>query len=63
MPLVGLAPGEEIPMDEVMVWKFPLPSDEPKPSLTMQVRLALADWLMEAARRIQPKDEKTDGAS
>jgi hypothetical protein len=29
----------------------------------MQVRLALADWLVEAARRIQPKDEKTDGVS
>jgi hypothetical protein len=63
MPLVGLAPCEEIPMDEVLVWKFPLPSDQPKPSLTMQVRHALADWLMEAARRVQPKDEKTDGAS
>ncbi|MFZ1108903.1 MAG: hypothetical protein WAN43_11255 [Rhodomicrobium sp.] len=50
-------------MDEALVWKFPLPSDQPEPSLTMKVRLALADWLMEAARRIQPKENKTDGAS
>jgi hypothetical protein len=63
MSLVGLAPGEEIPLDEVLVWKFRLPSDQPKPSLTMQIRLALADWLREAARRIQPKDEKADDAS
>ena len=27
MSLVALDVGEEIPMDEVMVWKFPLPTD------------------------------------
>jgi hypothetical protein len=63
MSLVALDVGEEIPMDEVMVWKFPLPREQPKRSLTAQARLRLAEWLMEAARRIQPKDEKANAAS
>jgi hypothetical protein len=63
MSLVALDVAEEIPMDEVMVWKFPLPSEQPKRSLKAQARLRLAEWLMEAARRIQPEDEKANAAS
>jgi hypothetical protein len=63
MPLVPLDAREEIPMDEVLVWKFPLQSEQPKPRLTAQARRALAKWLMEAARRIQPKPGKADAAS
>ena len=63
MSLVVLDVGEEIPMDEVMVWKFALPSEQPKRSLTAQARLRLAEWLMEVARRIQPEDEKANAAS
>jgi hypothetical protein len=58
MSLVPLDTRAEIPMDEVLVWKFPLPSVKPKPSLTTQARFALAEWLIEAARRIQPKSDK-----
>ena len=63
MSLLALDVGKEIPMNEVMVWKFPLPNERPKPSLTAQARLRLAEWLREAARRIQPKDEKANAAS
>ena len=58
MSLVALDVGEEISMNEAMVWMFPLPNGRPKPSLTAQARLRIAEWLLEAARRIQPKDEK-----
>jgi hypothetical protein len=63
MSLVALDVGEEIPMDEVMVWKFPLPSEQPKRSLKAQARLRLAAWLMDAARRIQPEEKKANAAS
>ncbi len=63
MSLVPLDASEEIPMDEVLVWKFPLPSEHPKPSLTTQARFTLAEWLMKAARRIQPKPGKTNATS
>ncbi len=45
MSLVDLDPGEDIPMDEAMVWKFSLPSEQPKRSLTAQARLKLAESL------------------
>ena len=57
MSLVALDAGEDIPMDVAMVWKFPLSSEQPKRSLTAQARLRLAQWLMEAARRLRPEDE------
>ncbi len=63
MSLVALDPVEEISMDEAMVWKFPLPSEQSKRSLAAQARLKLAEWLMDAARRIQPEDEKANAAS
>jgi hypothetical protein len=63
MSLLALDVGEEIPMNEAMVWKFPLPYGRPERSLTAQARLRLAEWLMEVARRIQPKDEKANAAS
>ena len=63
MSLLALDVEEEIPMNEAMVWKFPLPHGRPKRSLTAQARLRLAEWLMEVARRIQPEDEKANAAS
>ncbi len=36
MSLVPLDPSEEIPMDEVLVWKFPLPSEHLKPRLAVR---------------------------
>ena len=63
MSLLALDVGEELPMNEAMVWKFPRSHGRPKRSLTAQARLRLAEWLMEVARRIQPEDEKANAAS
>jgi hypothetical protein len=63
MTLVPLDASHDIPMNQVLVWKFPFPSKQPKRSLATQARLTLAEWLMEAARRIQPKNEKAGAAS
>ena len=63
MPLVPLRRGEDIPVGEVLVWKFPPATTQSKPSLVTRIRLKLTSWLMEAAKSIKPKDEKAPDAS
>jgi hypothetical protein len=63
MSLVPLDPSEEIPMDQVLVWKFPLASAQSKTSLVTEMRRKLASWLMEAAKNIAPKNGNAGDAS
>ena len=58
MPLVPLRRGEDIPVGEVLVWKFPPAAAQSKPSLVKRIRLKLTSWLMEAAKSISQKTRK-----